>query len=68
MPSHNNHDTAALFRQRAAECVKLAAVSIDADVEVQYKAMAEQYVKLAECEECASERDRDSLNVQPVAG
>ncbi len=46
-----NLDTAARFRERAAECVKLAAASIDADVEDQYRRLAEQYVKLAECEE-----------------
>ncbi len=51
MPNYINHETAARFRQRAAECVRLAAGSIDAHVEAQYRTLAEQYVKLAECEE-----------------
>ncbi len=55
MPNYANHDTAARFRERAAECIKLAAASIDADVEVQYRTLAEQYVKLVECEEWASQ-------------
>lgn len=49
--NHSNHDTAAQFRERAAECSRLAAASIDADVEAQCRTLAEQYVKLAECEE-----------------
>ncbi len=55
MPNYTNHDTAARFRERAAECVRLAAASIDADVEAQYRRLAEQYVKLAECDEYASQ-------------
>lgn len=52
MPNNTNAmDTAARFRERAAECVKLAAVSIDPSVEAQYRTLAEKYVKLAECEE-----------------
>ena len=39
------------FRERAAECIKLASASFDKDVEAQYRSLAEQYVKLAECEE-----------------
>ena len=48
-------DTAARFRKRAAECVELAAASIDPSVEAQYRTLAEQYVKLAECEEVSEE-------------
>ncbi len=48
MPNYIHHDTAARFRERAAECVRLAAASIDADVEAQYRTLAEQYVKLAD--------------------
>ncbi len=55
MANYTNHDKAARFRERAAECVKLAAGSIDADIEAQYRTLAEQYVKLAECDECASQ-------------
>ncbi len=47
----NSMDTAARFRERAAECVKLAAVSINPSVEAQYRTLAQQYAKLAECEE-----------------
>ncbi len=66
MPNYTNHDTAARFRERAAECIKLAAGSIDADVEAQYRTLAEQYVKLAECEECASlERSGYPLTCSP---
>jgi hypothetical protein len=39
------------FRERAAECVKLASASFDKDLEAQYRSLAEQYAKLAECEE-----------------
>jgi len=43
--------TAARFRERAAECNKLASSSFDKDVEAQYRSLAEQYAKLAESEE-----------------
>ena len=55
MPNHTDNDTAARFRERAAECVKLAAASIDASVEAQYRTLAKQYVNLAECEEEVSQ-------------
>jgi hypothetical protein len=53
----NTMDTAARFRERAAECVKLAAVSIDPNVEAKYRTLAERYAKLAECEEYAKLAD-----------
>ena len=52
MPENTStQNTAVRFRERAAECMKLAAVSFDPSVEAQYRSLAEQYVKLAECEE-----------------
>jgi hypothetical protein len=52
MPDNTNTmNTAARFRERAVECIKMAAASFDPNVEAQYRSLAEQYVKLAECEE-----------------
>jgi hypothetical protein len=65
MPNYiNTMDTAARFRERAAECIKLAAASIDPSVEAQYRSLAERYAKLAECEEQTGQRSADSSGQQ----
>lgn len=68
MLNYSNHDTAARFRERAAECVRLAAASIDVDVEAQYRTLAEQYVKLAECEEVVFQEGPKPRRPRELAG
>ena len=42
---------AAHYRERAAECAKLAEGSFDERIESHYRYLAERYIKLAEAEE-----------------
>lgn len=42
---------AAHYRERAAECAKLAEASFEEEIEAHYRYLAERYIKLAEAEE-----------------
>ena len=44
----------------AAECIKLANASFDEPMEARYLLLAEQYTKLAECEEALVEQDQNT--------
>ena len=59
--STNAENTAARFRERAAECVKLAASAIDPSVEAQYRSLAERYMNLAECAEMVSPENSETI-------
>jgi hypothetical protein len=47
----NPLDWAAQYRNRAVECTQLVETSFDGTTALQYRLLAERYIKLAECEE-----------------